>query len=396
MPNDTKMFHIIVLLVFICVPLQIGCSNKVCECPPGKYLYKECAQETEQPICVECHVGTFSETTSSAMSCQDCQIACEQREIVIQNCTRLSNLICQCILGTYRTPGPHSVCLNHTSCPAGYGVIHAGNQSHDTKCTKCTSETFSSDESLTQACQPCRTCGSRHEEERKCNSSSDTVCKLKDCGKPTNPQNGKVILPARRIHGSVVNYSCEYGFILIGPPTRTCDAGVWTYWDPVCIIPDRHGDLETLSPILIVIGVIVVALVVVVIFLTVNWCKNKDLRCLGYLNCQTTPSDNDIEARQTDKPKNKTAKSISNVPTHDSDDRKAKTEAGDNSKQEAASLLAANDRMADIRPQSVEDDSTSQERVELQDKNTIVTATTKSLKDRHNLLSTSSSKVKAL
>ena len=47
---------------------------------------------------------------------------------------------------------------------------------------------------------------------------------------------------------------------------------------------DRHGDLETLTSIIIVIGVIVAVLVVVVIFPKVkNWCKNKDLRCLGYL-----------------------------------------------------------------------------------------------------------------
>ena len=55
-----------------------------------------------------------------------------------------------------------------------------------------------------------------------------------DCFNLTNPTNGQVSLDMT-IYEAVASYSCNEGFILMGPTARTCQSnGNWTDNAPVC------------------------------------------------------------------------------------------------------------------------------------------------------------------
>ena len=55
-----------------------------------------------------------------------------------------------------------------------------------------------------------------------------------DCGNLSGVVNGMVETVAT-IFGSVANYSCDNGYELVGPSTRTCQAnGSWSDIDPLC------------------------------------------------------------------------------------------------------------------------------------------------------------------
>ena len=55
-----------------------------------------------------------------------------------------------------------------------------------------------------------------------------------DCFTLTNPRNGQVSLDMTTF-GAVANYSCNEGYILMGPTARTCQSnGNWTDDAPVC------------------------------------------------------------------------------------------------------------------------------------------------------------------
>ena len=55
-----------------------------------------------------------------------------------------------------------------------------------------------------------------------------------DCGLLLNPVNGEVTSTKTTI-GSVANYSCGAGFVLMGPSSRICGMdGSWSREIPVC------------------------------------------------------------------------------------------------------------------------------------------------------------------
>ena len=55
-----------------------------------------------------------------------------------------------------------------------------------------------------------------------------------DCGPLSNPDNGLVIF-RRTTLGSVANYSCNAGYVLMGIPFRICGVdGSWSGETPVC------------------------------------------------------------------------------------------------------------------------------------------------------------------
>ena len=70
-------------------------------------------------------------------------------------------------------------------------------------------------------------------EEMKCNHYF-SVLLVVDCFNLTNPANGKVILD-RTTFKAIAIYSCNVGYILIGPTARTCQSnGNWTDNAPFC------------------------------------------------------------------------------------------------------------------------------------------------------------------
>ena len=49
-----------------------------------------------------------------------------------------------------------------------------------------------------------------------------------------SPSDGNISI-STTIPGSTVSYTCELGYILAGPMTRTClENGTWTGSDPMC------------------------------------------------------------------------------------------------------------------------------------------------------------------
>ncbi|XP_053397800.1 neurogenic locus notch homolog protein 1-like isoform X1 [Mercenaria mercenaria] len=81
-------------------------------------------------------------------------------------------------------------------------------------------------------------------------SSIDTC--LADCGGLTSPTNGEIQLPAIYSAGQIAVYSCDRGYSLTGPGTRTClDSGQWNGTAPQCTEgcpdpqPPEHGQVQT-------------------------------------------------------------------------------------------------------------------------------------------------------
>ena len=63
-----------------------------------------------------------------------------------------------------------------------------------------------------------------------------SVLLVVDCFILTNPTNGEVILNLNLTTiGAVANYTCNEGYVLMGPTSRICQStGNWTEDAPLC------------------------------------------------------------------------------------------------------------------------------------------------------------------
>ncbi|KAL4224907.1 biological adhesion [Mactra antiquata] len=67
-------------------------------------------------------------------------------------------------------------------------------------------------------------------------TSAPPVCSLVDCGTPSTINNGSVNFGNTTYQNSA-NYSCDYGFVLIGQPTHVCEEnGLWSHPSTYCVI----------------------------------------------------------------------------------------------------------------------------------------------------------------
>ncbi|XP_053881230.1 complement decay-accelerating factor-like [Malaclemys terrapin pileata] len=68
-------------------------------------------------------------------------------------------------------------------------------------------------------------------------SEAFEFCKMKSCGHPGEPENGRVII-TDLLFGSTINFTCEEGHRLIGQPYRRCEiSGLRVAWSgevPIC------------------------------------------------------------------------------------------------------------------------------------------------------------------
>ncbi|XP_071884742.1 complement receptor type 1 [Anas platyrhynchos] len=80
---------------------------------------------------------------------------------------------------------------------------------------------------------PALTCLSNHTW-----SEARAFCKRKQCRYPEAPKNGRVVVLTDLLFGSIVNYTCEEGHRLVGPPLRRCELfGADVAWSgdlPIC------------------------------------------------------------------------------------------------------------------------------------------------------------------
>ncbi|XP_053101832.1 complement receptor type 1 [Hemicordylus capensis] len=69
-------------------------------------------------------------------------------------------------------------------------------------------------------------------------SEVQEFCKRKSCGHPSEPENGRLIVPDDLLFGSTINYTCEQGHRLIGQSYRQCvilgRRVVWSGDIPLC------------------------------------------------------------------------------------------------------------------------------------------------------------------
>ena len=55
-----------------------------------------------------------------------------------------------------------------------------------------------------------------------------------DCGAPEDLANGDITIP-HTLYQSVITYSCDYGYFLVGDQNRTCqENGLWSGQSPRC------------------------------------------------------------------------------------------------------------------------------------------------------------------
>ena len=66
-------------------------------------------------------------------------------------------------------------------------------------------------------------------------SGSEPTCKIVDCGQLDDITNGQITQQIHTTYDSVTSYSCDNGYVLIGPNRRTCQAdGTWSGSEPSC------------------------------------------------------------------------------------------------------------------------------------------------------------------
>ncbi|MCJ8742966.1 hypothetical protein PDJAM_G00088280 [Pangasius djambal] len=94
-------------------------------CPPGFHLHTHCT-ETQHTVCRPCDVGFYTAYWNYISDCLPCSW-CSSDQVVVQECTRSSNRVCECKEGFYRDSRFSNVCRPHSVCPSGYGVKEKGN-----------------------------------------------------------------------------------------------------------------------------------------------------------------------------------------------------------------------------------------------------------------------------
>ena len=68
-----------------------------------------------------------------------------------------------------------------------------------------------------------------------CYSQTLQVPNIQDCGPLVNPENGQVNISSGTTFGSTATYTCNTGYTLSGPQSRTCGAdGNWIFSEPFC------------------------------------------------------------------------------------------------------------------------------------------------------------------
>ncbi|XP_055934154.1 sushi, von Willebrand factor type A, EGF and pentraxin domain-containing protein 1-like isoform X3 [Argiope bruennichi] len=128
--------------------------------------------------------------------------------------------------GTAQWFGPDLRCLPRSCGPPG--DIEHGLREGDTF-TFTSRVTYNCSEGFEIIGRPYRYCQSNGQW-----SGQLPECRPVQCDKPANPQNGRAHYTSVS-YNSVVNYECRFGFKLVGPATRTCNASKqWDGIEPFC------------------------------------------------------------------------------------------------------------------------------------------------------------------
>ncbi|XP_036948186.1 tumor necrosis factor receptor superfamily member 6B-like isoform X2 [Acanthopagrus latus] len=171
-----------------------------CErCPPGTYLRASCTS-TQRSKCEPCPSGSFTELWNYIGKCLRCGV-CGQNQVEKTSCSASSDCQCECKQGYYYKQ-KYDMCLPHSACQSGLGVLTTGSPEEDTVCYACPNGTFSDVISAQQNCTEHKTCGAAGQQLLlKGSSWHDSVCT--SCQSTDGADYLKEIVPAFFVHQKV-------------------------------------------------------------------------------------------------------------------------------------------------------------------------------------------------
>ncbi|XP_069371930.1 tumor necrosis factor receptor superfamily member 6B isoform X2 [Paralichthys olivaceus] len=131
-------------------------SQLKCEgCPPGTYPRARCTA-TSKSVCAPCPAGSYTEQWNYLTKCLRCG-ACGHYEVVRTPCTAHNDIECACREGFYYKK-PYEMCMRHSACSSGQGVLSKGTADDDTVCHTCPDGTFSDVVSTHHNCTKQKSC----------------------------------------------------------------------------------------------------------------------------------------------------------------------------------------------------------------------------------------------
>ncbi|XP_049457415.1 tumor necrosis factor receptor superfamily member 6B-like [Epinephelus fuscoguttatus] len=179
-----------------------GVSVECDRCPPGTYLRARCTT-TQKSECSPCPTGSFTELWNYIGKCLRCGV-CGQYQVVKTPCTAQSDCQCECKPGYYYKK-KWDMCLRHSECPCGQGVLTKGTPDEDTVCHSCPNGTFSNTVSPHQNCTLHKSCNAPGQElVLKGSTWHDSVCTT--CEELKSKNGGdylKEILPDFFVHQKI-------------------------------------------------------------------------------------------------------------------------------------------------------------------------------------------------
>ncbi|XP_043995260.1 venom phosphodiesterase 2 isoform X2 [Gambusia affinis] len=166
-------------------------------CPPGTFLRARCSS-IKKSECAPCPQGSFTELWNYIGRCLRCGV-CGRNQVVKKECTANSDCQCECKQG-YFYRQDYDMCVRHSECPSGQGVLTKGTAERDTGCSVCSEGTFSDISSTHQNCTQHKSCSDAGLQlVLKGSSWHDSVCancqQLKD-----GAEYLKEIIPSFFIH----------------------------------------------------------------------------------------------------------------------------------------------------------------------------------------------------
>ncbi|XP_073319343.1 tumor necrosis factor receptor superfamily member 6B-like isoform X2 [Pagrus major] len=165
-------------------------------CPPGTYLRARCTS-TQRSKCAPCPSGSFTELWNYIGKCLRCGV-CGQNQVEKTACNAESDCQCECKQGYYYKQ-KYDMCLPHSVCPAGQGVLTRGTPQQDTVCHDCSNTTFSDVNSALQNCTEHKACDAAGQQLLLRGASwHDSVCT--SCQSTDGADYLKEILPAFFVH----------------------------------------------------------------------------------------------------------------------------------------------------------------------------------------------------
>ncbi|XP_026205054.1 tumor necrosis factor receptor superfamily member 6B-like isoform X2 [Anabas testudineus] len=176
-----------------------GKSLECDRCPPGTYLRERCTS-TRKTQCAKCPPGSFTELWNYIPKCLRCGV-CGENQVVKTACASDTNCKCQCTEGYYYKKN-YDMCLCHSKCQPGEGVLAEGTPDNDTVCQVCPNGTFSDTVSAHHKCKQHTSCDAPgHKLLLKGSTWHDSVCA--DCGNLLSTDGAdylREILPAFFVH----------------------------------------------------------------------------------------------------------------------------------------------------------------------------------------------------